>query len=300
MTIPNIPDLMTVHEVSEYLRIRERTIYELVRTCRIPFTRLSGRLLFPRRLIELWVAESSEFPRSALHLVAPPPVIAGSHDPLLEWSLREAECGLALLGGGSADGLVRLAEGQAVACGVHIVDPESGKYDAVVATSGLRGVDYVVIEWARREQGLITAKSNPKQIQDIGDLIQSGVRLAARQEGSGSASLLDHLLRLQGIEPDAVKSLERPARTELDVATMIRDGEADVGLAVRAAATAMDLRFIPIVWERFDLVVRRIEYFEAPFQKLLDLTRDDRFQRKADGLTGYDVSGVGRVVLNPR
>src|SRR5881394_1895358 len=98
------PDLMTVTEVADYLRVRERTIYELVRTQRIPSCKLSGKLLFPKRLIELWIAQSADYPHAVSHLASPPPVIAGSHDPLLEWAARESKCELAILVDGSTAG----------------------------------------------------------------------------------------------------------------------------------------------------------------------------------------------------
>src|SRR5262249_56939314 len=114
---------MTVTEVADYLRVRERTIYELVRTQRIPSCKLSGKLLFPKRLIELWVAQSADYPHAASHLTPPPPVIAGSHDPLLEWAVRESRCELAILVDGSTGGMHRLLAGPAGALGVHLIDP---------------------------------------------------------------------------------------------------------------------------------------------------------------------------------
>src|SRR5215470_14126650 len=144
------PDLMTVTEVAGYLRVRERTVYELVRTQRIPNCKLSGKLLFPKRLIELWVAQSADYPSAVAHLASPPPVIAGSHDLLLDWSVRESGCELAILVGGSTAGVHRLLAGQAVACGLHLIDPATGGYDAATLTSSLPGLDCVVIEWAKR------------------------------------------------------------------------------------------------------------------------------------------------------
>src|SRR5579862_3370043 len=99
-------------EVADYLRLKERTVYELVRTKRIPCSRAAGKLLFPRRMIDEWVTRQAEFAGPELRQA--PPVAAGSHDPLLEWSLRESGCELALLAGGSGDGLKRLASDQAV------------------------------------------------------------------------------------------------------------------------------------------------------------------------------------------
>jgi excisionase family DNA binding protein len=182
MDTRDVPDLMTVNEVADYLRVRERTIYELVRTQRIPSCKLSGKLLFPKRLIELWVAQSADYPQAAVHLSSPPPVIAGSHDLLLEWSVRESNCELAILVGGSTSGLHRLLSGQAVACGVHLFDPATGEYDASALAKTLPGLDFVVIKWARRLQGLVVAPGNPLKIGSIADLRKRrvpGLRAAA-------------------------------------------------------------------------------------------------------------------------
>ncbi|GAB4181613.1 MAG: helix-turn-helix transcriptional regulator [Thalassobaculales bacterium] len=289
---------MTVAEVAQYLRLRERTVYELTRTGRMPVARIGGKLLFPRQLIERWVAESVDYPGAANHLAAPPPVVAGSHDPLLDWALRESGSGLAVLsGGGSAGGLARLAEGRAVACGLHLIDPATGEYDAAAAITPARGLDLVVIEWARRCQGLVVAPGNPLAIQGIADLGRPGLRIARRQPGSGAAALMERLAAAAGVPlPEAGNT----ALTESDLAALIRDGVADAGLAIAAVAREAGLGFVPLHWERFDLAIRRVEYFEPPLQALLAFTRQPGFAARAAALTGYDVAGTGRVVLNPR
>lgn len=292
------PDLMTVSEVADYLRVRERTIYELVRTQRIPSCKLSGKLLFPKRLIELWVAQSADYPHAAAHLASPPPVIAGSHDPLLDWTVRESRCGLALMVGGSADGLTRFLAGQAVACALHLIDPLTGEYDASVLRKTLPGVDFVVIEWARRRQGLIVARGNPRKIASVHDLTRDGIRLAVRQPGSGSGILLAKLMTDAGLSADDVAAAGRPATSETDVAHMIRDGNADAGLAIEAAARELVLDFVPLTTERFDLAMRRTDYFEPPLQTLLEFARAAEFRARADALGGYDVSANGSVVYN--
>jgi putative molybdopterin biosynthesis protein len=294
------PDLMTVTEVADYLRVRERTIYELVRTQRIPSCKLSGKLLFPKRLIELWVAQSADYPQAATHLAAPPPVIAGSHDPLLEWAARESKCGLALLVDGSTGGMHRLLAGQAAACALHLVDPATGAYDASVLARSLPGLDFVVIEWARRHQGLVVAPGNPLKIRSVADLRGKGVRVATRQEGSGSALLFSKLVADAGLALDDLEVAGRPVSSETDIAVAVREGKADAGLAIEAAAREQGLDFVPLQWERFDLVVRRVEYFEPPLQRLLACCRTDAFRERATSLGGYDVSGSGQVVFNAR
>ncbi|MFZ1102373.1 MAG: helix-turn-helix transcriptional regulator [Hyphomicrobiaceae bacterium] len=293
-----VPDLMTVTEVADYLRVRERTVYELVRTQRIPSCKLSGKLLFPKRLIELWVAQSADYPQAATHLASPPPVIAGSHDLLLDWSVRESGCELAILVGGSTAGMHRLLAGQAVACGLHLIDPVTGEYDAATLTTSLPGLDFVVIEWARRQQGLVLAPGNPAGIGSVADLRKRGTRVAARQPGSGTALLLSKLLGEADLSPDALTTMERPLSSHTDVADAIRQGRADAGLAIAAVAREQGLDFLPLIWERYDLVVRRMEYFEPPLQQLFAFTRTDLFREHAKSLGGYDVANTGAVIFN--
>lgn len=300
MDTHDFPDLMTVSEVADYLRVRERTIYELVRTQRIPSCKLSGKLLFPKRLIELWVAQSADYPQATVHLSAPPPVIAGSHDLLLEWSVRESNCDLAILVGGSTAGLHRLLAGQAVACGLHLIDPESGEYDASALTRTLPGLDFVVIEWARRLQGLVVASGNPLKIGSIADLRRRRVRIATRQPGSGTAILFSKLLADAGLTIEELDIIGRPMSSHTDVADAIRHGKADAGLAIASVTREEGLDFVPLHWERYDLVVRRVEYFEPPLQRLFAFTRTELFSEQAKALGGYDIAQTGTVVFNPR
>jgi excisionase family DNA binding protein len=300
MSTHAVPDLMTVTEVADYLRVRERTVYELVRTQRIPSCKLSGKLLFPKRLIELWVAQSADYPMATTHLSSPPPVIAGSHDLLLDWSVRESGCELAILVGGSTAGMHRLLAGQAVACGLHLINPVTGEYDAAALAGALPGLDFVVIEWAKRQQGLVLAPGNPSRIGSIADLRKRGIRVATRQPGSGTALLLAKLLSEAGVSPDALKTAERPLSSHTDVADAVRQGRADAGLAIEAVAREQGLCFLPLLWERYDLVVRRMEYFEPPLQRLLAFTRTELFRDRAQSLGGYDVGNTGAVIFNAR
>jgi putative molybdopterin biosynthesis protein len=300
MNTREVPDLMTVSEVADYLRVRERTIYELVRTQRIPNCKLSGKLLFPKRLIELWVAQSAEYPHAATHLTAPPAVIAGSHDPLLEWAARQSKSGLAILVDGSTGGMHRLLAGQAIACGLHLIDPGTGSYDASRLVRSLPGLDFVVIEWARRHQGLIVASGNPAKIKGIDDLGKRDLRIATRQQGSGSALLFAKLLADAGLSIEDLNCAGDPVNSETDIAVAVREGKADVGLAIEAVVGDEGVNFVPLLWERFDLVVRRVEYFELPFQSLLDFARTEQFRARVALLKGYDTTRTGTVVFNGR
>ena len=276
-------ELLTTSEVAAYLRLKERKIYDLVAEGQIPHLRVTGKLLFPRGRIEAWLARhGGETPL--------PNLIAGSHDPLFDWALREAKTGLATFFDGSLDGLQRLSTGGAAAAGVHLPDPNVG--DAL-ARAGLHGRGVVVVEWARRTQGLILPPGNPKRIGGLGDL--KGRRLVPRQPGAGARLLLDRLLAQAEIDPVL---LDPPARSEADVAGAVLNGDADAGLGLLAVARPLGLDFVPLKEERFDLVVLRHAYFEPPLQRLVAFCHERRFRRQAARLGGYDLSGLGTVHHN--
>lgn len=287
--------LMTTGEVADYLRVKERTIYEMVARQTIPFSRATGKLLFPRRLVDAWLEAQTELPEAG---IAPaPPIYAGSNDPLLEWALRQSGSGLAVLARGSVQGLEDLAAGRAVLAGCHLIDPETGGWNRAAVQSHLPRNSHVLIHWARRTQGLITAVGNPKNIAGLKDAAERGLRFAARANGAGSTRLLEVLLAREGLSMTDLLILERPAETHADLATLIETDEADLGLGLQAAAG--HLGFLPLVSdESFDLAMVRRDYFEPPIQTLLALTRTESFARRAEHLGGYDLTDNGRVVWN--
>jgi excisionase family DNA binding protein len=292
-------EMMTTHEVAAYLRLKERKIYDLVRQQAIPFTRVTGKLLFQKALIDRWMAERSAGPdRPALAVRSAPPVIAGSRDPLLDWAARQSGSGLALMAGGSRDGLARFVAGEALIAGLHLLDPETGDYNVRAVREAGADLDAVLIEWARREQGLLLAPGNPLRIDGVEPLAKRRLRVARRQEGAGARELLDHLLRRAGVDPEALVYVAETASTGHEVGLAVLGGRADAGLATRAIAHQLQLAFLPLATERFDLLIRRRDYFEPPFQRLLGFTRDPTFLAHAQSLTGYDVSGLGTVRHN--
>jgi putative molybdopterin biosynthesis protein len=290
-----MPDLMTTAEVADYLRLKQRKIYELVRSREIPCARMTGKLLFPRRMIDLWIEQHVEYagPQPA----DAPMVLAGSHDPLVEWALRESGCGLALLTAGSADGLARLAERKALLAGIHLIASD-GTYNVPAIRSMSMFSDLVLIEWARREQGLVVAPGNPRGLRGLADLKRKKVRVARRQEGAGAHILLVHLLKSAGIRLDDINLVAPACLTETDLALSVLDRKADCGLAIRAVAKRFRLDFVPLHVERFDLAMRCRDYFEPAVQALLQFGRSAAFIDRANEFGGYDVSGFGEVRWN--
>ena len=292
-----LSDLMNTREVAEYLRIKERKVYDLVQRREIPCTRVTGKWLFPRHLIDQWVTRSTTVPSPGEHRQAPR-VVAGSHDPLLEWSLRESGCELAFLPGGSLDGLRRLAAGEAAVCGMHVLDADSGEYNVPMVKSTCSGLDVVVIEWAWRQQGLVLAPGNPLGISSIKDLHRQKARVVTRQDQAGSQILLRYLLSEEGLSVEDLAVLPHPALSETDLGIAVLEGRADAGVAVAAVARQLRLDFLPLHRERYDLLVDRRAYFEEPIQKLLAFAGSEAFHARAAEMTGYDVAKMGMVAYN--
>jgi excisionase family DNA binding protein len=289
-------EYLTTAEVSDYLRLKERKVYELASEGRIPCVRVTGKWLFPRRLVDQWLLAHVEYAEPGVG--APPPGIAGSHDLLLGWAVRESGCELALLTSGSGEGLARLVDRRAVAAGLHLIDAD-GAYNVAALKASRAPGDVVLIEWARRVQGLVVAPGNPHGLAAAADIVTKKVRTARRQDGAGAQALLERLLVQGGTEAAAVAWVRPTASSETDLAGLIADGAADCGLAIEAAARRFRLGFVPLHVERFDIAIRRRDYFDPPFQTLLAFTRTAAFVRRAADLGGYDVSGVGRVSYNP-
>lgn len=289
-------DYLTTREVAAYLRLKERTVYDLVARQAIPCSRATGKLIFPRRLVDRWLDANVHIVQGAM--LAPPPIVGGSSDPLLEWALRESGSGLATLFEGSTGGVKRFAEAQAVAIGLHLRDKDGKDYnrEAVRALTGVH--DLVLIEWAKRDQGLVVARGNPLGLRGLADLAAKRPRIAMRQEGAGGHVLFDALLESEDMDPTELTVCERPALTESDVAAAVADGEADCGLAIGAVAKQFGLDFVPLHRERFDIACRRRDYFEAPLQRLLGFARSSAFIDKAVHLGHYDIEGSGTVRLN--
>jgi excisionase family DNA binding protein len=290
--------LLTTREVADYLRIKERKVYDLVRARRIPCIRVTGKWLFPRALIELWVIQHSEGGLQLKSALERPPVVAGSHDPLLEWAVRESECDLAIMFNGSLDGLNRFAQGKAYCCGLHVFDADANDYNRALIERTLLGLEVVLIEWAWRQQGLIVAAGNPHHIRDVPGLRQAHLRLVDRQEGAGSRLLFYHLLQAHDIDVAELHFITPPARSETDVALAIQAGKADVGFGIAAVAQQCRLDFVPLQRERYDIAIGRRDYFAPAFQRLLSFARTVPFVDKAVELQGYDITGLGKVTYN--
>lgn len=287
-------DYLTTKEVAALLRLKERKVYDLAASGSIPCSRATGKLLFPRPEVEAWLVRNTTKSKSIERTARlRPNVFLGSTDPLLEWALRQSGCGIATYFDGSIDGLERFQNGDGIATGLHVPDDDDWNVGPVQRRMASEPV--VLIEWAWRQRGFIV---HPEQggIAGVADL--AGKRVVPRQEASGSQILLQQLLADVSLDRVGDVQFIAPARSEADAAVTILEGKADVAFGLEALAVQYRLGFVPLVRERYDVLVDRRSYFEADFQRLLIFCRSREFSRKAKEFAGYDVSGLGRVHFN--
>jgi len=289
-------ELFTTAEAAAYLRLKERKIYEMVAEGTVPCTKVTGRWLFPKAELDHWLASSISRP-AGMAGPAPAPIVAGSHDPLLEWALRESGCGLATLAVGSEAGFERFVAGEAIAAGMHLHALDDITADANVAALAARSdmQDAVLIGFCRREQGFLVAAGNPLKLKTMDDVIAKRARITMRPKGAGAQLLLLALLHKSKTPLDALAAVSPVCPTGPDIAQAIRAGRADAGIATRGVANAAGIDFVPIVWEPFDLLLRQRDYFHPPLQALFRFLQSPVFAARAQELGGYDLADAGKV-----
>lgn len=229
-------------------------------------------------------------------------VLTGSHDVALELLAshlrrRDASVTLAVTNVGSLGGLIALERDEAHIAGAHLLDEETGQYNVPFVKRFLPGQEVVLITLAHRLQGLMVASGNPKDINGLEDLRRKGVRFINRQRGAGTRVLLDYKLRQLRIAPDEIMGYERETDTHIAVAAAIAGGTADVGLGIYSAARALGLGFVPLLKERYDLVIPRHHYDSEFLKPLVEVVSDGEFKQAMMALGGYDTIATGKITI---
>lgn len=226
--------------------------------------------------------------------------IIGSHDILLDvlaQHLATRNRRLTSANAGSIGGLVALRRGEAHLAGSHLLDPQTGEYNISYLAEYLPGRKLHLVVLAEREQGLLVPRGNPKNLKNLSDLTRSDVRFINRQRAAGTRLLLDYELGRIGVAPDQIQGYNQEEFTHLAVAAAITAGRADCGLGIAAAAQALDLDFIPLFQERYDLVIPSEHYDSDLLAPMMETLVSQEFQQQASQLPGYHIARMGETRL---
>ena len=232
-------------------------------------------------------------------------VITGSHDNTLDLLADQikgvnGDMSISSSHVGSMGGLMAIKKGACHMAGAHLLDPEDGSYNISYIKKYLPDQRVWLINLVMRDQGLIVQRGNPKNIQSIEDLKDKTLQFINRQPGSGTRILFDYKLKTLGLSPDDIVGYENDEYTHMSVAVSVLSGRADAGLGIHAAARALELDFIPVVTEEYDLVIPDRFYKTQKVQILLETIQTKSFQDRVMSLGGYSTEHTGQIIYQSK
>lgn len=302
----NRTDLLSTREVAEFLGVNEKMVYQLISDKGLPASKVTGKWLFPRYLVEQWIENSTINYPDPVHASmggVGPLVVAGSNDLLLDRVLarfnRNNRAELAVFGNvGSMGGIQTLKSGMCHIASSHLVSDDDTEYNFEFAGRELERQP-VVVNFCHREQGILLRPSW-SGFSGVADLAQPGVRVVNRPLGTGTRLLFDKALKESGVSGPSLAGYDEEVSRHMDVGLAIMAGRADAGPGIRTVADLLGLNFFPLRWERFDLMVLRETFFDRRVQAFFALLQESSLKSLAQGLSGYETQGSGLMLFPAR
>jgi len=300
-------ELMNTKEVAHYLGIHEKQVYLLIKERKVPATRITGKWVFPKNMIDEWIATSAQKglgeARQKGKRIEGALLAAGSNDPVLDILQthirnRYPEFYIFSANTGSTEGLKALNNGYTDIAWSHLFDPETGEYNLPFLPSLLSNIDPVVVNLFYRELGFIVAPKNPLGIETFTDLTGKGVKFMNRQQGAGTRVLFDYHLQKLGIPSGNIVGYEKEVFTHFEVGLAILSQEADVGIATSAISQLLGLSFVPITKESFDMIINKNVFFDKGIQALIEILNSAGFRTRVTNLGNYDFNKSGKIVYS--
>lgn len=296
--------ILSTREVAEYLGINEKMVYTLISEKGLPASKVTGKWLFPFHLLEQWIEINTlNYPGATYQL---PPyenllIITGSNDLLLEKTIslfnKSFSGNIAVFGNlGSMGGLRALRRNMCHIATSHLRQENSDEYNFDFVNQEFN-IKPIMVNFCRREQGLLIGQKNSKKITAFSDIKKPGIQVVNRSVGTGTRLLFDQELKKAGIDPQKLKGYHHEVNSHMEVGLEILSGHADVGPGIRVVAAVLGLDFIPLLWERYDLLITKERFFDKGVQYFLGLLQDTPFKKLAESLKGYDISSAGKTVF---
>ena len=300
-------ELFSTKRVAKFLDVNEKMIYSLISEKGLPATKVTGKWLFPRHLVEQWIeANTINYPKSAEQLPSYDGILilTGSNDPLLDKTLSlfnaKYDGHIAVFGNlGSLGGLKALRNNRCHIATSHLLQENEDDYNFDFASDELDAMP-AVVNFCKREQGILVANGNPKKISSVEDLARPGIQMVNRSVSTGTRHLIDREFKKAGIRCDEISGYESEVNRHIDVGMEILGGRADAGPGIKAAAVLLNLDFVPLRWERYDLLISKDRFFDEGVQLFLGMLTDPDFRALADENAGYDLSMAGKMVYPNR
>jgi putative molybdopterin biosynthesis protein len=226
--------------------------------------------------------------------------IIGSHDLSLDFlrdmmKVKRPDLDVISTHTGSLSGIFAFKKGVTQLCTTHILDEETRTYNIPILKKYLEDMPFVLYHIARRQQGLLVQKGNPKNISDMKDLSRSDIKFINRQTGSGTRILLDTMLKEQNIEKQSINGYDREESSHTAIGILVRESVADTGVAIHSIARIFSLDFIPLAQEDYELLVTKEFSEDNRFKMLMELIASDEFKKRLEDMGGYDTKDTGTI-----
>ncbi len=316
----------TTEEIAKLLKISKLTVYNLIKQGKLPSYRVGKQMRVDAADLETYKLQSrgsrggapapyawadpgaSGGPSGGLSTLSPPvhgarPLVITGQDMSLDILAKHLESkanGVRPLRAyvGSLDSLISMYRGESDIVSTHLLDGDTGEYNLPYIRKILVGTSYRVVNLLSRRAGFYVRKGNPRGLKDWSDLKKPGLRLVNRERGAGARVLLDEQLRLHRISPKDISGYETIESNHLAVAGKVAAGEADVGIGIEVAASIVGhIAFIPLIHERYDLVMRKTPENLEWIASVMDILKSDPFQNELRAIQGYDLSQTGQILL---
>lgn len=296
---------LNTKEVAKYLDIHEKQVYLLIKAGKIPCTRVTGKWVFPVKLIDEWIRTSAQDSlRQAKKRVKPVEsalLAAGSNDPILDMLLTAMKkdhpaFNIFFANAGSVKGLEALNTGLTDIAFSHLLDPQTGDYNTPYLKKYCPDHQPVLVNLFYRQIGFVSIKSKSNNFRGWQSLTDKDIRFVNRQSGSGTRILLDYELKNRGINHNNISGYENEVYTHFEVGLSLISGEADVGIASAAAAKILDLNFLPLASERFDMILDKNTFFQPAIQAFIETLQSSQFKNRVGKIGNYNFKDAGRVL----
>ncbi|OPZ52387.1 MAG: PBP superfamily domain protein [Deltaproteobacteria bacterium ADurb.BinA014] len=299
--------LMNTKEVAEYLDIHEKQVYALIKSGRIPCTKVTGKWIFPKKFIDEWIEQNAKEglkqARKKSSQISGAVLAAGSNDPVLDMLLvatkkSHPDFYIFSANTGSTEGLKALNSGVTDIALSHLYDAESGKYNIPYLGKYLPTINPVVVNLFKRDIGFLFNKEIAGAVKGFENLTEENIRFINRQEGSGIRLLLDYYLAKEGISSEKIKGYKNEVYTHFEVGLAIISGEANVGIASAAISKLLGLSFLPITSECFDMIMDQSTYFQPGVQAFIETLKSGDFRSRVEKIGGYNFEDSGKILYS--
>ena len=312
----NSKESLNAIEVAEILNITKNTVYELVKRGELPGYKVGKKLRIDRSDVDNYIesqkigytnkaiSKSKETVQLNLEskIDRSKDIIIAGQDQILDILseyIKENIADVRVLRNqvGSYSNLYDLYNDRISLCSSHLWDGDKNEYNYEYVRRLLPGIPCVIINLAYRMQGFYVAKGNPHNISSWEDLINKKVSIINREKGSGTRILLDEKLRANNISSSNIKGYNIERNSHLSVASSIARGEGDVGIGIeKIALQVKGIDFIPMQEERYDIVIKKSDLASPIYKAIVDIIKSKEFKDEIDGLSGYDIRDIGRII----